>query len=86
MVQNHVKFVRLQDKLFEQNYHHKNGKVFEPVVDIIQHTSEKITETSTEKSINSNKAIENLNGKILVLMNVKGLIAPSLASSLFNFP
>ena len=47
-------------------------------------TSEKITRTLTENSINNNKAIENLNEKILELMNDNGMISPYLASSLVN--
>ena len=50
----------------------------------IKNTSEKITKTLTENSFNTNKAIENLNEKILELMNDKGLIAPYLTSSLVN--
>ena len=54
------------------------------MTDAIKTTSENITKTLTENSINNNKAIENLNEKILELMNQKGLIAPYLASSLVN--
>ena len=57
-------------------------KVFEPLTDTLKKTSENITKTITENSINNNKAIENLNEKILELMNDKGLIAPYLTSSL----
>ena len=38
----------------------------------------------TENFYKNNKAIENLNEKILDLMNDKGMIAPYLASSLVN--
>ena len=54
------------------------------MTDAIKNTSENITKTLTEISINNNKAIENLNEKILELMNDKGLISPYLASSLVN--
>ena len=54
------------------------------MTDEIKNTSEKITRTLTENSINSYKAIENLNEKILELMNDQGLIAPYLTSSLVN--
>ena len=50
----------------------------------IKNTSEKITKTLTENSINNNKAIENLNENILELMNDKGMISPYLAFSLVN--
>ena len=52
------------------------------MTDEIKNTSEKITKTITENSINNNKAIENLNEKNLELMNDKGLIAPYLTTSL----
>ena len=57
-------------------------KVFEPLTDTLKKTSENTTKTITEISINNNKAIENLNEKILELMDDKGLIAPYLTSSL----
>ena len=59
-------------------------KVFEPVTKSLENTSENITKTLTENSINNNKTIENLNEEILELMNNNGLIAPYLASSLVN--
>ena len=52
------------------------------MTDAIKNTSETITKTLTENSINNNKAIENLNEKILELMNDKGIIAPYLTTSL----
>ena len=79
-----VKVVRLQDKLGKQNFHENMKKVFEPVTKSIENTSENITKTLTENSINNNKAIENLNEKILESMDNKGLIAPYLTSSLVN--
>ena len=82
-LQNQVHEVRLQDKLGEQNYHEDATKLFKPVTEAIKNTSENITKTLSENSINNNKAIENLNEKILEVMNDKGLIAPTLASSLF---
>ena len=81
-LQNQVKVVRLQDKLGKQNFHEDMEKVFEPLTDTLKKTSENITKSITENSINNNKAIENLNEKILQLMNDKGMIAPFLASSL----
>ena len=81
-LQNQVKVVRLQDKLGKQNFHEDMTKVFEPLTDTLKKTSENITKTITENSINNNKAIENLNEKILEMMNDKGLIAPYLTTSL----
>ena len=83
-LQNQVKVVQLQDKLGKQNFHEDMRKVFEPVTKSLENTSENITKTLTETSINNSKAIENLNKKILELMNNNGLIAPYLASSLVN--
>ena len=40
--------------------------------------------TISETYINNNKALENLNEKVLELMNDKVMIAPCLASSLVN--
>ena len=80
-LQDQVKTVRLQDKLGEQNFHENMKKVFEPMTDTIKNTSAKITKTIMESSINNNKAIENLNGKVLELMSDTGMIAPYLASS-----
>ena len=81
-LQNEVKVVRLQDKLGEQNFHEDMTKVFGPLTDTLKKTSENITKTITENSINNTKAIENLNEKFLELMNDKGLIAPYLTTSL----
>ena len=84
LLQNQVQEVRLQNKLVEQNYHEDIKKFFKRMTDEIKNTSEKITKTLTENSINNNKAIENLNEKILELMNDKGLIAPNLTTSLIE--
>ena len=83
-LQDQVKAVRLQDKLGKQNFHEDMKEVFEPMTDAIKDTSENLTKTFTENSINSNKAIENLNERILELMNDKGMMAPYLASSSVN--
>ena len=84
LLKHQVEEVRLQDKLGEQNYNEVAKKLFKPMTDAIKNTSETITRTLTENSINDNKAIENLNEKNLELMNDQGLIAPYLSSSLFN--
>ena len=83
-LQNQVKVVRLQDKLGKQNFHEDMTKVFEPITKTLEKTSQDITKSMTENSINNNKGIENLNEKVLELMNDKGMIAPYLASSLVN--
>ena len=83
-LQNQVNEVRVQDNLGPQNYHEVAKKFFKPMTDELKNTSEKITKTITESSINNNEAIENLNEKFLELMNDKGLIAPLLTSALVN--
>ena len=82
LLQNQVQEVRLQNKLGDENYHDDINKFFKPMTDELKNTSEKTTRTSTENSINNNKAIENLNEKIFELMDEKGMIASYLASSL----
>ena len=81
-LQNQVQEVRLQNKLGDQNYHEDSKKLFKPMTDAIKNTSEILTKTLTENSINNNKAIENLNEKILELMNEQGLIASYLTTPL----
>ena len=83
-LKNQVKAVRLQDKLGKQNFHEDMKKVFEPVTKSLENTSQDITKTSTQNSNNNNKAIENLNEKILELMNDKSMITTYLASSIVN--
>ena len=83
-LQNQVKAVRLQDKLGKQKFYEDMKKVFEPVTKSLEITSQDIRKTLTENSNNNNKAIENLNEKILELMNDKGMIATYLASSLVS--
>ena len=63
-LQNQVKVVRLQNKLGEQNFHEDLREVVEPITKSLENTSDKITKTITEHSINNNKAIENLNEKV----------------------
>ena len=77
-LQKQVQEIRLQNKLGDQNYHEDIKKFFKPMTDEIKNTSENITKTITENSINNNKAIENLNEKVLESMNDKGLIDSSL--------
>ena len=81
-LQNQVKDVRLRDKLGKQNFQDDMEEVFEPLNNTLKKTSENITKTITESSINNNKAISDLNEKILELVNDKGMIAPYLASPL----
>ena len=82
LLKDQVREIKLQNKLGEQNYHEDVKKFFKPMTDETKKTSDNITKTITENSINNNKAIENLNEKILELMNDKGMIAPYLTTSL----
>ena len=50
-------------------------KVFEPVTKSLEKTSQDITKTITESSITNNEAIENLNNKLLEIMNDRGILA-----------
>ena len=81
-LQNQVKVVRLQDKLGEQNFHEDMKKVFEPVTKSLENTSQDITKTITETSLKNNEAIENLNNKLLEIMNDRGILASYLMSPL----
>ena len=81
-LQNQVKVVRLQDKLGEQNFHEDMKKVFEPVTKSIENTSQDITKTITVTSLKNNEAIENLNNKLLEIMNDRGILAAYLMSPL----
>ena len=81
-LQYQVKAVRLQDKLGKQNFHEKLKKVFETVTKSLENTSQGITKTITESSMKINQAIENLNNKLLEIMNDRGIIASYLLSPL----
>ena len=57
-------------------------KVFEPITDSIKNTSEIFSKTITESSIENNKALENLNNKLLEILNDRGILASYLMSPL----
>ena len=57
-------------------------KVFELVTKSLENTSQDITETITETSLKNNQAIENLNNKLLEIMNDRGIISSYLLSPL----
>ena len=81
-LQDQVKVVRLHDKLGKQNFHENMKKLYEPLTDTIKNTSEKITKTITESSKENNLALENLNNKLLEIMNDRGILASYLMSPL----
>ena len=81
-LQDQVKVVRLQDKLGKQNFHEDMKKVFEPVTKSLENTSENLTKAITESSKENNLALENLNNKLLEIMNDRGILASYLMSPL----
>ena len=81
-LQDQVKVVRLQDKLSKQIFHEGMKKVFEPVTKSLENTSENLTKALTESSKESNLALENLNNKLLEIMNDRGILASYLTSPL----
>ena len=81
-LQDQAQAVRLEDKLGKQNFHEDMKKVFEPVTKLLENTSQNITKTITETSIKNNQAIENLNNKVLEIMNDRGILASYLMSPL----
>ena len=81
-LQSQVKAVRLQENLGKQNFHENMEKVFEPVTKSLKNTSENLTKAITESSIKNNQATENLNNKLLELMNDRGILASYLMSPL----
>ena len=57
-------------------------KVFEPVTKSLENTSQAITKTIRETSVKNNQAIENLNNKLLEILNDRGILASYLMSPL----
>ena len=82
LLENQVKEVRLQDKFGDQNYQQNASKLFEPMTDAIKNTSDNITKTITETSKRTNKGLENLNNKLLEILNDRGILASYLMSPL----
>ena len=72
----------MQDKLGKQNFDEDMKKQFEPVTKSLENISQISTKAKTESSIKNNKALENLNNKLLEIMNDRGKLAPYLLSPL----
>ena len=70
----------MQDKLGKQIVHEDMKKVFEPVTKSLENASQDITKTITETSIINNQAIDNLNNKLLEIMNDRVISATYLMS------
>ena len=81
-MQNQVQEVPLQDKLGKQNFRYITKRAFDPDIDIIEDTSRDITKTISESSIENNEVLENLNDKLLEIMNDRVIIAFYLMSLL----
>ena len=81
-LQKQVQEVRLKDKLGKQNYHEDVQKFFKPMTDVIKNTSENLTKAITESSKENNLTLENLNKKLLEIMNDRGILASYLMSPL----
>ena len=81
-LQDQVRVVKLQDKLGKQNFHEDMKKVFEPVTKSLENTSENLTKAITESSKENNLALENLNNKLLEIMNDRGILTSYLMSPL----
>ena len=77
-LQNQVKAIRLQDKLGTQNFHEDLSKVFEPVTRTVKNVSEDITKTMMISSKQNNLALEDLNNKLLEIMNDRAILASYL--------
>ena len=74
-IQKQAKEVRIEDKLGKQNLYGNMKKVSEPVTETIKITSEDLTKTIMLTSKENNKALDNLNDKLLDKMNDRGIIA-----------
>ena len=81
-LQNQVKEIRLQNKLGKQKIHENYKKVFEPVTETIENTSEILTKTMMLTFKHNSKALSNVNDKLLELMKDNGLLASYLLSPL----
>ena len=81
-LESQVKAVKSQDKLGKQNFHEDMKKVFEPITKSLENNIQDITKTETETSIKNNQATENLNNKLLKIMNDRGILATYLMSPL----
>ena len=81
-LENQVDVVRLRDKLGKQNFHEDMKKVFEPVTKSLENNSQDITKTITEPFIKNNQAIENLDNKLLEIMDDRSILETYLMSPL----
>ena len=81
-LENQEQAVRLQENLGKQNFQEDIKKVFESVSKSFNDVSEGVTKTITESSNSNNKALENLNNKLLEIKIDRGILATYLMSPL----
>ena len=81
-LQKQVKASRLQDKPGKQNVHKDTKKLIKPVTKSFKGVSQDVTKTITDTAIANNKALTNLNDKILNIMIERDKIASYLLSPL----
>ena len=81
-LQDQVKAVRLQVKLGKQIFHEVMKKIFEPVTKSLESTSQDITKTVTETSIENIPSIEKINNTLLEILFDRGILASYLMSPL----
>ena len=79
-LKNQVNEVKLEDKPGEHNFQEDMIIVFGPVTESIKDVSEAVTKSMTENAIKSNQALENLNNKLLEIMNDRGILTSFLLS------
>ena len=77
-----MKAIRLKKEPRKQNFVKVMKKVFEPVTDTTQITSENLTKTLMLISKKNNKALENLNNKLVEILIDRGVLACYLTSPL----
>ena len=83
---NQVDELRLQDKLGKQNFHENAKKYMNQslISRTIHQYIQKLTETLTESSIRNNQTLENLNDKLLEMMNDRVILATYSMSPLLK--
>ena len=81
-LQNQVEELRLQDILGKQNFHENIKKLYEALTDTVKDTARDITKNITEIFFKNNNALENINNKLLEIMNDRGILASYLLSHL----
>ena len=79
-IQSPVEELELQDRNGKQNFHEDVRKQFEPVTDKFLKTFEDLTTTMMLTSKENNRALDDLNDKLLEIMKDRGILASSWLS------